>query len=73
MSKGTLYTSKAQANVSTGARQAWMYFEDLYPYSKLVSIQFDFTCQEWVAKFIGKFAGNPHTSYASKAEMENFK
>ena len=67
MGKGTKYTSKKQASQSSGAAKAWKYFERLYMANTIISIQFDFGCQEWICKTIHD------TSYASKAEMDNFK
>lgn len=67
MSKGTIYTSKAQASRSTGARLAWLYFSMMYPANTIQSIQFDFNSQEWICKTIYE------TVYASKTEMDNFK
>lgn len=78
MGKGTLYTSKAQAYKSTGARLAWKYFDSLFPGSVL-SIQFDFTCQEWIARIyissISKCGNQSYTKtfYASKTEIVNIK
>ena len=48
MGKGTKYTSKKQANQSSGAAKAWKYFEKLY--KEVEWIEFDYGSQQWAAK-----------------------
>jgi len=72
MSKGTLYTSKAQANKSTGARLAWRWFveyaKDHYPEYVVNSIRFLFDSQEWKCELVNS-AGYHAWVYADRKDF----